>query len=48
MEQFFSEHPKGMGPKGYEVMNAFAHGGDVIFERMGQDCLKCLHFIGVC
>ena len=46
MEQFFSEHPKGMGPKGYEVMNAFAHGGfDVIFERMGQDCFEMSTFL---
>ena len=46
MEQFFSEHPKGMGPKGYEVMNAFAHGGfNVIFERMGQDCFEMSTFL---
>ena len=46
MEQFFSEHPKGMGPKGYEVMNAYAHGGfDVIFNHMGQDCIEMSTFL---
>ena len=46
MEQFFSEHPKGMGPKGYEVMNAYANGGfNAIFERMGQDCFEMSTFL---
>ena len=46
MEQFFSDHPKGMGPKGYEIMNAYANGGfDVIFEHIGQDCVEMSTFL---